>query len=86
MSVAFSYLYKVVSHYFGSHEHEHDGEAVCDISCGLHHDNSQTESHSHNATCGDKSILPNCYFIILCSFTRIDIARTKNINKINSIT
>lgn len=53
----FPYLYKVVSYYFGSHEDEHDGKAVCDISCSLHHDNSQTESHPHNATCRGQRII-----------------------------
>lgn len=53
----FTHLYKVVSHYLGSHEDEHYGKTVCDISCGLHHDDSQTESHPHNATWGERRII-----------------------------
>lgn len=53
----FPHLHKVVSYYFGCHEDEHDGKTEGDISRSLHHDNSQTESHPHNATCGEQHII-----------------------------
>lgn len=61
-----SHLYKVVSYYFGCHEDKHDGKAEGDISRSLHHDNSQTESHPHNATCGEQHIITRT--ILICSY------------------
>ncbi len=60
-----THLYKVVSHYLGSHEDEHDGKAVCDISSSLHHDDSQTKSHSHDATCGEQDTVTAAVLVIL---------------------
>lgn len=52
-ALTFPHLNEVVAHYFCSHEDEHDGKAVCDISGCLHQDDSQTQSHSDDTTCED---------------------------------
>lgn len=49
-----THFLKIVSDYLGGHEDEHDGKAVGDVSRRLHHDDGQTERHSHNAACGEQ--------------------------------
>lgn len=52
-ALTFPHLNEVVTHYFCSHEDEHDGKAVCDVSGCLHQDNGQTQSHPDDTTCED---------------------------------
>lgn len=47
-----TYLLKVVAHYLGCHQHQHDRQAVRHVACGFNHDDRQTQRHSHNAPYG----------------------------------
>ena len=45
------YLLKVVPHYLGRHQHQHEGQAVRHVARGLDQDDGQTQGHSHDAPC-----------------------------------
>ena len=50
-----THLVKEVSHPFGYHQYDHDGEAKTDASGCLDQDDGQTDGHSHHAACIDNT-------------------------------